>query len=139
MGTRSLTVFVDEDNEEIAVLYRQFDGYPDGQGYDLTKFLKDRILVNGYTKTDEEKKNFNGMACLAAWFIGSVKTETGNFYLHKAGTRNCGEEFIYTVSGKTGQEAWIVCYDVYDKKILYQGTASNMYRWIVNNFRGGVE
>lgn len=31
MGTRSLTVMKDTGNE-IAVLYRQFDGYPEGHG-----------------------------------------------------------------------------------------------------------
>ena len=36
MGTRSLTVFNDSWNdEEIAVFYRQFDGYPAGHGREL--------------------------------------------------------------------------------------------------------
>ena len=31
MGTRSLTVFSDTwEDEEIAVFYRQYDGYPEG-------------------------------------------------------------------------------------------------------------
>lgn len=40
MGTRSLTVFIDEHNDkEIVVMYRQMDGYPEGHGQDLVDFL----------------------------------------------------------------------------------------------------
>ena len=30
MGTRCLTIFKEADGEEIAVLYRQIDGHPEG-------------------------------------------------------------------------------------------------------------
>ena len=48
MGTRSLTVFNDEDGKEIAVMYRQFDGYPSGHGTELAEFLAGKKMVNGF-------------------------------------------------------------------------------------------
>lgn len=99
MGTRALTVFIDERGEEIAVLYRQFDGYPDGHGHELTSLLKGRSLVNGYTAEDEKSGNFNGMNDLAAGVIAHFKSKSpiGGFYLYPAGTRDIGEEYIYSV------------------------------------------
>lgn len=94
MGTRSLTVIQNEDGVEICVLYSQFDGYPDGMGNDLKKFLKPiRVVGMG-----EKGKTANGMSCLAAQIVAHFKVIPGNFYLHPAGTRDAGEEFIYTIS-----------------------------------------
>ena len=106
MGTRCLTVFVDlrkdEKGKEIAVLYRQMDGYPDGHGAELQQFLAKRPIVNGYNSTDEQNKAFNGMGCLAASVVAHFKQAIGEFYLHPPGTRDIGEEYIYTVTGKPG-------------------------------------
>jgi hypothetical protein len=94
MGTRSLTVIKDE-KQEIAVLYRQYDGYPSGHGLELADFLKPFTVVNGLSGN---KTNIaNGMPCLAAQIIAHFKSEPGQFYLHAAGSRDLGEEYIYTV------------------------------------------
>ena len=91
MGTRSLTVLYDtkypeQDAEEIAVLYRQFDGYPDGHGAELDEFLKDMVIVNGISMSENRHIAYGG-SCLAAQIIAHFKTEAGGFYLHPAGTR----------------------------------------------------
>lgn len=105
MGTRSLTVFVEtwEDpktkkrqERELAVMYRQMDGYPTGHGDELKEFLKDMHVVNGLS-SGQPKKIANGMGCLACQVIGHFKKEPGHFYLDAAGTRDCGEEYIYTL------------------------------------------
>jgi hypothetical protein len=109
MGTRSLTVIKDEEGGEICVMYRQFDGYLEGHGKDLLEFLQGRKVVNGISLGSREKAS-NGMACLAASLIANFKTaplspidpaapatDIGNVYLHRAGTRDCGEAYIYTV------------------------------------------
>lgn len=113
MGTRCLTVFKKEDGTEIAVLYRQMDGYPDGHGQQLADFLADRRIVNGYNQTDEKERAFNGMSCLAAQVIAHFKDGIGDFYLQPAGTRDIGEEYIYTVTGKEGGTASIEIKDIY--------------------------
>lgn len=91
-----------DDGEELAVLYRQFDGYLEGHGKDLRDFLKDFEVVNGIG--DKTRKIANGMGCLAAQVIAHFKKEVGNFYLYPAGTRDVGEEYVYTLSvlGATG-------------------------------------
>lgn len=102
MGTRCLTVFKDDDNIEIAVLYGQYDGYYDGHGLDLIEFLEDRKICNGISGKDEENKSFNGMECLTASVIAHFKKKIGDYYLYPANTRDAGEEYIYTVSIKDG-------------------------------------
>lgn len=94
MGTRSLTVFKDGE-EEICVLYRQFDGHLDSHGMELKELLADMQVVNGISSRDA--KLANGMGCLTAQVIAHLKKEVGNFYVHPAGTRDCGEEYIYTL------------------------------------------
>ena len=97
MGTRSLTIFNNEwDNEEIVVLYRQYDGYPTGHGRDLLSFLNNMNMVNGISN-NEKRKIANGMGCLSAQIVAYLKEAPGDFYLHSAGTRDIGEEFIYTL------------------------------------------
>ncbi|MFN0277236.1 MAG: hypothetical protein ACKVRN_01400 [Pyrinomonadaceae bacterium] len=96
MGTRSLTIVLDEDNQEICVLYRQMDGYPTGHGADLKDFLKGFSVVNGYGSSTPNKAA-NGMSCLAAQMIAHFKEGIGGFYLHPSGTRDCGEEYVYTI------------------------------------------
>lgn len=95
MGTRCLTVFQDSDRKEICVMYRQFDGYPSSHGNDLKELLGGMQVVNGISGRDQ--KIANGIGCLAAQVIAHFKKEPGGFYVHPAGTRDCGEEFIYTL------------------------------------------
>jgi hypothetical protein len=101
MGTRCLTAFEDENGEEFALLYRQYDGYPEGHGAELAEFLEGKRLVNGMS--GDESKIFNGMGCLAASVVAHFKDGPGSFYLYPPGTRDCWEEFVYRVfPGKDG-------------------------------------
>lgn len=126
MGTRSLTVFVDEHSKkEIVVMYRQYDGYIDYYGRKLHDYLFTFDgVVNGIKDGDYVKRTANGMSCLAAQTIMHMKSEIenrdynnrvfnpdtghmeaalqegnhcGGIYLYPAGTRDCGEEYIYIV------------------------------------------
>ena len=96
MGTRSLTIVEEDRGVEICVLYRQFDGYPTGHGAELKTFLEGIQIVNGLGLANE-KRVANGMDCLAAQLSAHFKKEPGGFYLYPAGTRDCVEEYIYTV------------------------------------------
>jgi hypothetical protein len=131
MGTRSLTIVYEEAIEhgvekEIAVLYRQFDGYLDGMGKDIAKFLKGKQIVNGYSEKDTVNGNFNGVNDLIVQLITSLKLEggkdsqrmrkefpatyktkrplisCGNYYLYPAKTRDCGEEYVYEIRNENG-------------------------------------
>lgn len=118
MGTRSLTVIVDEQGKEIAVLYRQMDGQPDSHGKELVEFLRDMEMTQGLV----EGKTANGMNCLAAQIIAHFKTAPGGFYLYAAGTRDAGEEYIYTVRMASKQKLAITVTTDDPKQVLFKGT-----------------
>ena len=129
MGTRSLTVFNNEmDNSEIVVLYRQYDGYPTGHGRDLLSFLNNMEIVNGISN-NEKRKIANGMGCLSAQIVAHLKEAPGDFYLHSAGTRDIGEEFIYTLYYT--EELRIKVQDTYDDgSDLFDGNMKSFKNWM---------
>ncbi|MDR2223590.1 MAG: hypothetical protein LBE34_12800 [Flavobacteriaceae bacterium] len=45
MGTRSLTMVIDQDGQTKIAQYGQFDGYPSGVGVGVLKFLQDKELT----------------------------------------------------------------------------------------------
>jgi hypothetical protein len=60
---------------------------------------------------------------LAAQVIAHFKKGVGGFYLHRGGATNCGEEYRYEViTNGAGQDITLRCYDVYDKKWIFEGT-----------------
>ena len=127
MGTRSLTVLQDNDGQEIAVLYRQMDGYPSGHGADLAKYLKPFTVVNGFGLGAKRGKVASGMSCLAAQLVAKFKQEVGHFYLYPAGTRDCDEEYVYTVGVQAGQvhlECRTAGYGGEPGHLLYSGPAA---------------
>ncbi len=125
MGTRCLTVLNNNKGKEIAVLYRQSDGYPDGHGVELAKFLSGHHLCNGISQHDTADNAFNGMDDCAARVVSHFKGgQIGQFYLHAAGTRDVGEEYIYTVSKGSGDGLVLRCVDRYraeKNRVLYEG------------------
>jgi len=104
MGTRSLTVVRDGD-AEIVCIYRQFDGYLDGMGSDIAGFARGMVVVNGLGGGQERVAN--GMGCFAAQLVAKLKDKPGNVYLYAPGTRDCGEEYLYTLSEREGR-VWMV-------------------------------
>lgn len=97
MGTRSTVKFYSEFNQEEVVLavYQQYDGYIEGVGYTLAKWLKDKKVVNGYNGDQKMKDGYaNGMGCLAAQYVADHKTEIGGFYCT---TANNHQEYDYKV------------------------------------------
>lgn len=99
MGTRSLTVINDSAGKEFVTLYRQMDGYPTGHGADLKAFLLPFTITTG-VRLMENRKTANGMECLAAQIVAHFKKGPGDIYLYPAGTRDCGEEWVYAISGE---------------------------------------
>lgn len=134
MSTHGLTVFLDEDRTEIAVLYRQSDSYPSGHGQQLKNYLVGLILDDGLS-IRETRRTANGMSCLACQVIGHFKFNQQReysigtpptylpavgFYLYPAGTRDVGECYIYTIYPKKGK-VWMKVEYTFKKKILFNG------------------
>lgn len=133
MGTRSLTIFKD-GKSEICRMYRQMDGYPQGgHGQELAGFLAGFAIVNGYNSTMPDKIA-NGMSCLAAQIISHFKDGVGGFYLCPPRTKDCGEEYTYTIYDKKGVVE--PCLKVVEvgwnegDNVLFDGPASECLAWI---------
>ena len=101
MTTRSLTRVLDREGNELINIYRQMDGYPEGHGVDLAKFLRDITMVNGL---DDTSNVANGMECLAAQLITHLKNGPGGIYLYPESVVDAGQDYEYVISQnpKTG-------------------------------------
>ena len=96
MGTRSTIRFIEKyENRETQLvnIYQQFDGYIEGVGYELAKWLINKTIVNGFVSNDE-KNNANGIGRLAAQFIKDFKKHIGGLYI--VGSTNA-QEYNYDV------------------------------------------
>jgi len=135
MGTRSLTLIMDEDDKNLPLccIYRQMDGYPEGMGRDLYDIISSRRLINGIQKLDTYENASNGMGCLAATIVCELKRgEIGNIYIHPfhAGkplqrqAYDACAEYMYTIFA----EKDIVHIRVEDSspKLLYEGPVTGM-------------
>lgn len=147
MGTRSLTRFTEtfkndkgeKKKKELVVMYRQYDGYPEGHGKELTNFLKKGTLVNGIGS--EKTKVFNGMGCLSAQVISHFKkNKAGGFYIYPAKSKDCGEEFEYEIEADNNTRQMIVrCFEVgymkgekyvHGKKLLFEGEPKDFGKFV---------
>ena len=147
MGTRSLTyveeswetAIADEENnnkvhretQNILCMYRQYDGYLDGHGRELAEFLQGFNIVNGLS-IDVPERTANGVHCLAAQLIAHFKDGPGGIYIYNSDAKDCGEEFTYTIYENKGKVC-IRAYDVWAKKIIFDGTPEKLLTKIESN------
>jgi hypothetical protein len=144
MGTRSLTHFIERHTEqpkdkrykpivkdtEVVVMYRQYDGYPSGHGMELAEFLAKGRLVNGINPTITDLV-FNGVGCLSAQVVAYFKEGAGGIYLHRAGTKDCWQDYDYYViaDGET-MELTFKCVG-YGGKVIFEGTPKDFVEKVV--------
>lgn len=122
MGTKTL-VHIKDRKKTIATIYRQYDGYPTGIGEDIKEILNNGEveILNGYGGSSKIPAQFNGMGCLAAYLVGELKEQKiGNVYLFTPNAKDCGEDFVYTLSEKNGK-LYMKVQDVWNKAILFNG------------------
>ena len=133
MGTRStyriIEQYTDDKsqkimNQEICLVYRQFDGYPTGHPMETAEWLASGTVVNGYSKTDSLQ--FNGAGCLAAQLVAKYKEGVGGTYIQSLKSRgNSWEDYLYDIIIKEDNTIEYVCYENGSKKKeLYRGTPS---------------
>lgn len=129
MGTRSLVHFVDDD-ETICTIYRQFDGYFTGRGFELANFLSGIVVVNGFTFDMKSGTHANGMGCLAAQWVAREKgEELGGVYLQPPADAASDDIFIeyeYWVS-LVDDELWLKARG-YDGQ--FEGHPRNFRDWV---------
>jgi len=125
MGTRTL-VHIKDGKKTIATIYRQYDGYPSGMGDDIKRILNNGEVevLNGYSGSSKVPAQFNGMGCLAAFLVGELKGSfIGNVYLFSPNSKDCGEDFVYTLSVIKGKLN-VKVQDVWNKSVLFNGPLS---------------
>ena len=133
MGTRStyriIEQYTDDKsqkvmNQEICLVYRQFDGYPSGHPLETAEWLASGKVVNGYGNTDTLQ--FNGAGCLAAQLVAKYKDGVGGTYIQSLKSRgNSWEDYLYDIIVKEDNSIEYVCYENgKKKKEIYRGTPS---------------
>lgn len=95
MGTRSHTTVFDEGGTRLVTIYQQYDGYPEGVGLELARFLKGFEITNGFGPGAKLGEMANGPECLAAQLVAHLKTEVGNVYVTTPGDQ--GQEYEYEI------------------------------------------
>ena len=112
MGTRSITIVKDEDNNKIIEMYKQFDGYPEGLGQELADFINSGTMVNGL---GNGRNVFNGISCFAAQLVNHFKEGPGGIYLHspssnsfnaKSYSEKYGVDYVYEIDSKLNLKGW---------------------------------
>lgn len=149
MSTRSLIIVHDDSlsSLEICTIYKHWDGYPQGLGQILFDNFNDFEIVNGLD--GKNPRVANGMGCLAAQIITVLKNlvlnnnkdygMAGDVLILPTGTRDCGEEYIYTFycnkicgdfMSKEYDSLMLRVEKKYFKKIIYEGPISQFGDWI---------
>ena len=145
MATRSLTIVKESlslSTNELVVIYKQTDGYPEGMGMKLANFLEGYKIINGIPP-NPDPKSANGMHDLAAQLVAALMNGIGEIYLYPSGTRDVWEEFIYYIYPSTNNTLRIRTVETYHKtdpktseqviveKVIFDGTPSEMKEWLV--------
>lgn len=84
MGTRSKTSFIEKRGEDLTTLvsvYQQYDGYIEGVGHDIAKYILDKQICNGIRLGRDTSKLANGFGCLIAQIIRDFKEDVGGLYI----------------------------------------------------------
>ena len=96
MGVKSLTIVLDDEGTEICVLQRSIDGYLSGHGEDLKRVLRGHVITREYRSKDHSKAAVS-MEHLAVLLIKDFRWGVGFSELLPCGTRDRGEDYVYTV------------------------------------------
>ena len=81
MGTRSTTKIY-QDGQFLVGIFKRYDGYVEGWGNELKKFIKSGVFGNGIPGNyDKTKHFFNGAGCFAAQLIKEYKERPGELYV----------------------------------------------------------
>lgn len=165
MGTRSLISFCADrythegtayGGEPLCTIYRQWDGYPNGRGRQLAKWLLSFKMINGIGYGDRGAENVaNGMECLAAQWIAYEKraeymtvddretnripdgaSQVGSVYMYTPTFQlsdNVDAQYLYRVERtEKARRFRVVVFDSDSLKPIFTGGPKTMLNWIDN-------
>jgi len=132
MGTRSNTLVYDEyhGNDsavQILNLYRQHDGYVEGHGAELLKFLEPMTIVNGITTGLTNIAN--GSGCLAAQLVSHFKKKVGDFYIMAPLGEENENDFTYKIYVSGGPQ--YITMEVWEyEDLIFSGNVSEFKEFV---------
>jgi hypothetical protein len=137
MGTRSTYRVIEQwtddktgkiVNQDICLIYVQYDGYPTGHPMETAEWLSTGKVVNGYSTSEELQ--FNGAGCLAAQLVAKMKTGTGGVYLQTLKSRgNSWEDYLYDIIIKEDKSIEYVCYENGSRKVeIFRGSPAEFVK-----------
>lgn len=121
MGTRSITRVHDGDlnSKVILTIYRHFDGYFEGHGEELKKFLIDMVMTNGLSSSNKGKVA-NGIGCLAAQIVAHFKEGSGGIYIIDSDLDQ-NEEYNYDVYLNDNDKICLVGENEHNESLTFIG------------------
>ena len=119
-------------------MYRQYDSYPIGHGLEIAEFLNPIQLVNGFGRDTDTEKIANGVGCLAAQFVAHFKHDVGGFYLYPPNSKDCGEEYTYTIKvndieSYNTDKQYVITVKDYGKKQIFKGNLEQFTTFCKNS------
>src|SRR5690349_21004379 len=96
MSVKCLTVVLDDDGKEVCVLYSSTNGQLTGHGEDLKALLCGYTIIHNLRSKDRANIAVN-LRHLAVILIKKIRPINGLLEMLPSGTRNIGEEYVYTV------------------------------------------
>ena len=143
MSTRSTIRFRNEGDSPVCCVYKHFDGYIDGLGHSLAKWLIPMKLINGMRNDEQYRHDYaNGIGCLAAKWIADNKTETGDIYMCSSDAQ---EEYNYdvilkrqnmrvlAVYGTKADDCIVIAVKDYKGDLIFSGTPSELLEFEEND------
>lgn len=122
MSTRAL-IHIKDDKKTLLTIYKHCDGYLSGLGKDLVDMLDNgkAKIVNG--NQGQNPQAFNTISCMAAYIVKTLKDGIGGTYIYPPNSKDCGEEYTYTIWSIFGEPTIYITAKQGNKKI-YSGLLS---------------
>ena len=139
MGTRNLTMVINQEGEKKVAQYGQWDGYPSGVGVGVLKFLKDKEVFEKF-KVNLSKVRFLDEEGVDKEFIESYnknapqwsneldnRTEEQKRWLSTYCTRDLAEQVLTNIANSTDEEIVLI-----DRENTAKGDGWVEYSYVIN-------
>ena len=136
MGTVASVTFVDQ-GRDLVKFYVQCDGYIEGFGHELAKWLLRHRIGNGIVLGADNYGFCNGVGCLAAQFIADFKNGPGYLYMDYIDASNKWNDYNYKVmidyddvgTRKLDDVTQIIVTNWESPKVIFSGTPTELFKY----------